>query len=77
MGELHDVLRRNLRAPWIGSAVLVGVVVVKLFTVDLAQLSSLAKIGTFLVVGVLLLVVGYVSPVPPEADTSDDEREPA
>jgi uncharacterized membrane protein len=45
--------------------VLLGVVVVKLFLVDLAQLSTPAKIGTFLVVGILLLLVGYLSPVPP------------
>ena len=47
---------------------------VKLFVVDLSQLSTGAKIGTFLVVGVLLLVVGYLSPVPPSADV-DTEAE--
>jgi uncharacterized membrane protein len=52
---------------WIGCAVLLAVVVVKLFTVDLSQLSTVARIGTFLAVGALLLVVGYVSPVPPGA----------
>jgi uncharacterized membrane protein len=59
--------RHGWRAAWIGSATLIGAVVVKLFTVDLSQLATPSKIGTFLVVGVLLLVVGYVSPVPPEA----------
>jgi uncharacterized membrane protein len=38
---------------------------VKLFGVDLSKLSTGAKIGTFLAVGALLLVVGYLSPVPP------------
>ncbi len=40
-------------------------VLVKLFLIDLAQLSAPAKIGTFLVVGVLFLMVGYLAPVPP------------
>jgi uncharacterized membrane protein len=57
--------RRRMRIPWILGAVLLGVVVVKLFLVDLEQLSTPAKIGTFLVVGILLLLVGYLSPVPP------------
>ncbi len=51
-----------------GFAGLLAVVVVKLFTVDLSQLSTLARIGTFLAVGGLLLVLGYVSPVPPGDD---------
>jgi len=56
------------------------VVVVKLFVVDLSQLSAIARIGTFLVVGLLLLVVGYLSPVPPgepapPAPTLDPETE--
>jgi uncharacterized membrane protein len=57
--------RRRLRVTWMLGAALLGVVVVKLFLVDLAQLSTPAKIGTFLVVGMLLLLVGYLSPVPP------------
>jgi len=57
--------RRGLRTPWMVFAGLLGVVVAKLFLVDLSRLSTVAKIGTFLVVGVLLLVVGYLTPVPP------------
>lgn len=57
--------RRGLRRAWMVFASLLGAVVLKLFVVDLSQLSTIAKIGTFLVVGLLLLVVGYLSPVPP------------
>jgi uncharacterized membrane protein len=59
--------RRSLRTLWISAAVLLAVVVLKLFTVDLAQLSTIAKIGTFLGVGFLLVLVGYFAPVPPSA----------
>jgi uncharacterized membrane protein len=59
--------RRSMRRAWIAAATLLGVTVVKLFLVDLSTLSTGAKIGTFLVVGALLLVVGYLSPVPPAA----------
>jgi uncharacterized membrane protein len=60
--------RLKLRPLWVGCAVLLAVVVVKLFTVDLSQLSTVARIATFLVVGTLLLVLGYFSPVPPSVE---------
>ena len=57
--------RRSHRTVWIIGAGLLGLVVFKLFLVDLSHLSTGAKIGTFLVVGLLLLIVGYKAPVPP------------
>jgi uncharacterized membrane protein len=66
--------RLRLRPLWVGCAALLAVVVVKLFTVDLSQLSTVARIATFLVVGTLLLVLGYFSPVPPSADESDQSE---
>jgi len=66
--------RLRLRSLWVGCAALLAVVVVKLFTVDLSQLSTVARIATFLVVGTLLLVLGYFSPVPPSADESDQSE---
>jgi len=63
--------RQAWRPLWIGCAGLLAVVVAKLFTVDLEQLSTVAQIGTFLAVGALLLVVGYLSPVPPGAQLDE------
>jgi uncharacterized membrane protein len=57
--------RKRWRVLWIVSAVVLGVVVVKLFLVDLSTLSTVARIVSFLVVGGLLLLVGYLSPIPP------------
>ena len=82
LAGMWNSTKRSHRSGWIGFAALLGVVVVKLFVVDLSQLSTGAKIGTFLVVGVLLLVVGYLSPVPPSRDPETgrpgvDEAAPA
>jgi uncharacterized membrane protein len=44
-----------------------AVVVAKLFLVDLGNTGTLARVVSFLGVGVLLLVVGYFAPVPPRA----------
>ncbi|HEV7391269.1 MAG TPA: DUF2339 domain-containing protein, partial [Burkholderiales bacterium] len=57
--------RRMERAFWIAGAALLTVVVGKLFLVDLANTGTVARIVSFLGVGVLLLVIGYAAPVPP------------
>jgi uncharacterized membrane protein len=57
--------RTGRRVLWLIGAGLLGVVVVKLFLFDLATLQGLQRIVAFLVVGLLLLAIGYFSPVPP------------
>jgi len=57
--------RRVRRVVWIVGAALLGGVVLKLFFVELADRGGLYRIVSFIVVGVLLLVVGYFAPVPP------------
>jgi len=53
------------RIVWMAGATLLGIVVLKLFVVDLSNVGTLARIVSFLVVGALMLVIGYVSPLPP------------
>jgi uncharacterized membrane protein len=57
--------RLRLRPLWICGAVLMGVVVAKLFLVDLSNVSGVERIVSFIGVGLLMLVIGYLSPVPP------------
>jgi uncharacterized membrane protein len=64
--------RRRIREVWVAGAVLLGCVVLKLFFVDLSQLSNVAKIVTFLAVGLLLLLIGFVAPVPPAERTREE-----
>ncbi|NQA46878.1 DUF2339 domain-containing protein, partial [Pseudomonas aeruginosa] len=66
--------RRDL---WMVGAALVGVVVVKLFFVELGNSGSLERIISFIGVGVLLLVVGYFSPLPPRrAEVASEAEQP-
>jgi len=60
--------RRLRRVAWIVGAALLGVVVAKLFLVELADRGSLSRIVSFLVVGGLMLTVGYFAPMPPRRD---------
>ncbi len=57
--------RRALRPPWMVGAALLALVVAKLFLLDLGALSGLPRVVAFLGVGALLLVIGYVAPLPP------------
>ena len=57
--------RRGRRALWMTGAVLMAVVVAKLFLIDLDRVGSVARIVSFLGVGVLMLLIGYLAPVPP------------
>jgi len=57
--------RHAIRPLWMVGAGLLAVVVVKLFALDLSSLSGLPRVVAFLGVGVLLLVIGYLAPLPP------------
>ena len=54
-----------MRTVWLTGAGLLAMVVVKLLTVDLSGTGTVARIVSFVGVGVLLLVIGYFSPAPP------------
>ena len=64
--------RKAERVVWAVGAALLGVVVVKLFLIELADRGGMYRIVSFIVVGVLLLLVGYFAPVPPNRKTSAD-----
>ena len=68
-------VRMVRRAVWVAGASWMAVVVAKLFLVDLRNLTALGRVVSFIVVGVLLLIVGYLAPVPPAAP--DESEEPS
>jgi len=53
------------QALWVIGAGLMGVVVAKLFLIDLSGIGTVERIVSFIGVGLLMLLVGYLSPVPP------------
>ena len=66
-------VRLARRPVWGAGASFMAVVVAKLFLVDLSSLSAVGRMVSFIVVGVLLLVVGYLAPVPPAASEESEE----
>jgi uncharacterized membrane protein len=69
LGTMFVAVRRvgaaHARTVWLVGGSLLGVVVVKLMLVDLSQTSALQRIVSFVGVGLLMLIVGYVAPLPP------------
>jgi uncharacterized membrane protein len=62
---------RHWRYLWMVGAALMIVVVAKLFLVDLSNVGTVARIASFISIGVLLLVTGYFAPLPPKSEFSE------
>ena len=67
----HRLGRRTL---WLVGAGLLGLTVAKLLLVDLNTVGGAARIVAFMGVGVLMLVVGYLAPLPPKAVATGGEE---
>lgn len=67
--------RRGSRRGWLYGATLLGVVIIKLMLVDSAGGGGLARAVAFIGVAVLVLIVGYFSPLPPKETTGFTEEE--
>jgi uncharacterized membrane protein len=67
-------VRLGRRPMWMAGASFMGLVVAKLFFVDLASLGAVTRVVSFLGVGALLVVVGYFAPVVPAAVEGSEDR---
>jgi uncharacterized membrane protein len=65
---------RRERSLWIVGTTLVGVVVSKLFLVELLNTAGLARIVSFIGVGLLLLIIGYFAPLPPRRASENPQE---
>ena len=50
-----------------------GIVVVKLFLIELSNSGGIERIASFIIVG-LLLLVGWFAPVPPKAENDGEPK---
>lgn len=73
MGLMLYAKRREQRVPWLAGAGLLGVVVAKLLFVDMSQAEGIARIITFIGVGVLMLLIGYFVPLPPRKGGAEEK----
>lgn len=69
--------RRGDRRLWMGGALLMGVVLLKLVALDRHYMGNMPGIVSFMAVGLLLVGVGYIAPSPPKPDSvKRDESKP-
>jgi uncharacterized membrane protein len=61
---MRHATRTQARKLWLAGAVLLGVVVAKLFLVDLSNVGGVERIVSFLGVGALMVGIGYLAPYP-------------
>jgi uncharacterized membrane protein len=61
---MRQAARKQGRALWMAGAVLLGVVLAKLFLVDLSNVGGVERIVSFLGVGALMVGIGYLAPYP-------------
>jgi uncharacterized membrane protein len=66
--------RKLNRSAWVAGAALMTVVIAKLFLVDLSRIGSVERIVSFVGVGLLMLIVGFWSPIPPATPERDLSR---
>jgi len=64
--------RKHWRYVWIVGGALMLVVVAKLFLVDLSNVGTIARIVSFLTIGALIVVTGYLAPLPPKRTREPD-----
>ncbi|MCA8201394.1 DUF2339 domain-containing protein [Burkholderia sp. AU33545] len=68
--------RRGLRPLWFVGAALLALTVIKLFLFDLSHVTGIERIVSFIGIGILLLLIGYFSPLPPKAAAQRDDHQP-
>lgn len=67
--------KQQKRQLWLISALLLVIVVLKLFLVDMSASNTIERIVSFIGVGLLLVVIGYFSPLPPKQPTLNDDSD--
>lgn len=64
--------RRGRRTVWMIGSALLGLTVVKLALIDLANRGGFERIIAFISVGVMMLLIGYLAPLPPAVEKNQE-----
>ncbi len=58
--------KKHIRAYWTMGAALLAADALKLFLIDLSRVGTLPRIGSFMALGALFIIIGYFVPLPPK-----------
>ncbi|MGK5064980.1 DUF2339 domain-containing protein [Janthinobacterium sp. LB3P112] len=73
---MRHAARQQRRQQWSMGAVLLGLVVAKLFLIDLSNVGGIERIISFVGVGLLMVLIGYLAPFPKAAAPAPAEPQP-
>jgi uncharacterized membrane protein len=65
-GLMIYATKKRWRTPWVTGAIILGLIVLKLVFIDYWHRAALEQIVSTIIVGLLFLVIGYFSPIPPK-----------
>lgn len=68
LGIMGYATWKAARKTWFAGALLLAAVVLKLFIVDMKDSGTVEQIVSFITVGLLMLMIGYFSPLPPREE---------
>ncbi len=68
LAVMFAAMRKKLRLAWMTGASLLAVVVAKLFLIDLSNTGTVERIVSFIGVGILCVIIGYLAPLPPRME---------
>jgi uncharacterized membrane protein len=71
---MRRAVAQGSRNPWLLGAALLGLVVAKLFFVDLSNVGGVERIISFVGVGLLMVAIGYVAPYPAQPKKDDESK---
>lgn len=71
---MRHAVRRHARKQWGLGAILLGLVVAKLFLVDLSDVAGVGRIVSFVGVGGLMVLIGYLAPFPTSTEAASDPQ---
>ena len=60
--------KKAIRLVWFAGIALLTIVVAKLVLIDMSNTSAVLRVVSFIGAGLLMLVIGYLAPLPPKAD---------
>ncbi|PLY42320.1 hypothetical protein CSZ94_10955 [Janthinobacterium sp. ROICE36] len=72
---MRHAARQQRRQQWSMGAVLLGLVVLKLFLIDLSNVGGIERIVSFVGVGLLMVLIGYLAPFPKAAAPAPAEAQ--
>jgi len=71
MALMRYAAQKQSRTIWMVGGVLMAAVVLKLFTIDISGSGSLERIVSFIGVAVLMLIIGYIAPLPAKQEEAE------